>query len=226
MAKLALDIATSTGWAVLCDGDLTARLDHARLFAGQKLRRHRVAWASYPETDQTLIYGFWDLGASKESGFGFAAAKLLACLLELNKFVPIEYIYWEQRFPSQNFHTTDVLATLAGAVAIFCHNRRPRIAKHVENRDWAPHFIGHIEHRQAKRDARERKKQGDERASARPKLKSLSMERARAYGLTVQRDDESDAIGILDYSLLVSLKIKPPWRLDEVLQPILYLEAA
>lgn len=229
MNSLSLDIATSTGWSAICDGDATKRSGHWQLFAGQKLRKWRVNWRYFPEQDKSVGWGFWDLRGSEYAPFGYSAGKLLACLLELNKFVSIDRIFWEQRFPSTNFATGDLLASLGGAVAIFCFNRRPRVVKAVDNRHWSPHFIGRVEYTDTKARARRinkmRKEQGEDRkVSARKELKSLSEARARAYGFTIERDDESDALGILDYGLDINGTI-PPWRAGEVLQPMLSIEA-
>lgn len=230
LISLSLDIATSTGWSLICDGDVTQRNGHWQLFAAQKLRKWRVNWRYFPETNQSVGWGFWDLKGSEYAPFGYSAGKLLACLLELNKFVPVDRIFWEQRFPTANFNTGDLLATLGGAVAVFCFNRRPRVVKPVANDNWAPHFIGRVEHSDAKAKARRinkmRKEQGEVRkVSARNELKSLSVARARLYGFTIERDDEADALGMLDYGLDIN-GIIAPWRIGEVLQPTLMLETA
>ncbi len=228
--SLSLDIATSTGWALICDGDVTRRPGHWQLFAGRKLRKWRVNWRYFPEVDKSVGWGFWDLKGSEYTKFGYSVHSLLKCLLELNKFIPIDRIFWEQRFPSTNFQTGDVLAGLGGAVGVFCFAREYIAVKAVKNDNWAPHFIGRVEHSDAKAKARRinkmRKAQGEERkVSARKELKSLSEARARSYGFTIERDDEADAIGILDYGLDIN-GVVPPWRIGEVLQPVLLMEGA
>lgn len=224
MNRLTLDVATSTGWAMLCEGDLTKDPGHWQLFARQKLRKWRSTWIPFNDGAQTLGYGFWDLSASEYSGMGYSCAKLLDCLIELNKFCAVDELFWEQRFPSTNFKTGDALAMLGGAVGVFVQKRRPRRVEPIENSHWSPHFIGRMEYLSAKSKARALKKAGNDRASARAELKSLSMIRARSYGFAIQRDDESDAIGMMDYVVSQLSNMQPPWCAGETLRPVLTVD--
>ena len=68
---------------------------------------------------------------------------------------------------------------------------------------WRRHFIGKMP-----------------RGTKSKEWKDYAKERCLQYGWSVRTDDESDALGLLDYGCELR-GIVPPWRTDEVLRPIL-----
>ncbi|NUR78473.1 MAG: hypothetical protein HOQ28_19580 [Thermoleophilia bacterium] len=47
------------------------------------------------------------------------------------------------------------------------------------------------------------------------------MDRCRQLGFSPRYDDEGDALGILDHALDFHEHVRPPWRSQEVLRPML-----
>lgn len=192
------------------------------------LSKRSTGWALWDRDWEKPRYGTWTLG-SEFTNDGMTFAKLHRFLNDLYKVHAFEFLWYEEPItPAQlQGHTTIQTIHLAVGLAAhaqsFAHARRCRIAKAVNVEQWRKHFIGSDIANETKAKVRRARKAGDKRASARDKLKRLTVERCRLFGFYPDKDDAADAIGILDYCLHMN-GITPPWRANETLQPI--LEAA
>lgn len=98
-----------------------------------------------------------------------------------------------------------ILMGLAATVDCFCEEVGVRYFC-THQATWRRHFIGTMK-----------------RGTKKVDLKRLTMERCRQLGLSPQKDDEGDAIGVMDHRLS-QLGVIPPWRAANLLVPT--LEAA
>jgi len=183
------------------------------------LSKRSTGWAVWMGDDSAPRYGSWELG-SEYTGRGQTFAKLHANLLDLRAVSRFEALYFEEPLNPHklkghtNIDTLRVLSGLAAHAESFGHALGLRIVQGINIDSWRPAFIGRINSNEAKRKAKAAGK------SATDSLKSLTMERCRQLGLHPRNTDEADAIGILDYC--VSMRgVIPPWRAEEVLQPML-----
>lgn len=170
-------------------------------------------------------FGHWELG-SVFTDDGMVFSKLYRNLADLYAVAAFDYLYVEQTINPVQLagHTTisiiNMLAGLRATALQFAHDYRMRIVKEVALDHWRPAFVGRMEVNDAKAAARRARKEGNQKASAREDLKALCMARCRQLGMKPARDDEADAIGILDYACDL-LGIIPNWRANETLRPIL-----
>lgn len=183
------------------------------------LSKRSTGWAVWMGDDTAPHFGSWELG-SEYTGRGQTYAKLHANLLDLRAVSKFEALYFEEPLnPNKlkgqtNIDTLRVLSGLAAHAESFGHAIGLRIVQGINIDSWRPSFIGRINSAEAKRKAKAAGK------SATDSLKSLTVERCRQLGFNPRNTDEADAIGILDYC--VSMRgVIPPWRADEVLQPML-----
>lgn len=198
MKILALDLSKScTGWAVWHEGWDTARLGHWRL-GGE--------WSTNGDVFNALHRRLSELKAA--IGFG--------------------RLYIEQKVNPQNLQIISNYQTIAlmGGLEAYAEGfaaayRMPYRAINVSS--WRGDFIGKDVDGTIKAAVRRRnkmaKEHGGKRESASDKLKLATMERCRQLGFSPRKQDEADALGILDYQMQL-LKITPPWRQNEVLQPM------
>ena len=183
------------------------------------LSKRSTGWAVWMGDDSPLQYGSWELG-SEYTGRGQTFAKLHANLLDLRAVSRFEALYFEEPLnPTKlkgqtNIDTLRVLSGLAAHAESFGHALGLRIVQGINIDAWRPAFIGRINSNEAKRKAKAAGK------SASDGLKSLTIERCRQLGFTPRNTDQADAIGILDYCVAMR-GVVPPWRANEVLQPML-----
>lgn len=170
------------------------------------LSKRSTGWAVWPAGSDKPRYGHWVLGSEFTSD-GRTYCKLHQNLADLHQVVPFEHIYYEEPLRPEmmqgntNIVTLRVLTGLAAHACSFAEAYSLRTVKAVNISTWRADFIG-------------RQKRGTKRET----LKSLTMERCRQLGFAPRRDDEADALGILDYACTASGVI-PPWRANEVLRP-------
>lgn len=183
------------------------------------LSKRSTGWAVWMGDDTAPRYGSWELG-SEYTGRGQTYAKLHANLLDLRAVSRFEALYFEEPLnPNKlkgqtNIDTLRVLSGLAAHAESFGHAMELRIVQGINVDSWRPAFIGRVNSSEAKRRAKAAGK------SATDSLKALTMERCRLLGFHPRNTDEADALGILDYC--AGLRgVVPPWRADEVLQPML-----
>lgn len=170
------------------------------------LSKRSTGWAIWPEGSETARFGHWVLGSAYTSDGG-TYAKLHQCMGELYQVVAFEHVFIEEPIHPANLsgHTNiDTLRVLAGIAAhaeSFAEAFGIRTFRRINVSSWRRDFIGP-------------QKRGTKRAT----LKSLTMERCRQLGFNPRRDDEADALGLLDYACTLR-DVIPPWRVDEVLRP-------
>jgi hypothetical protein len=172
------------------------------------LSKRSTGWACWMEGDENPHYGTWVLGSEFTSD-GQTYAKLHACLLDLRALSRFEHIYYEEPLRPEtlqghtNIDTLRVLAGLAAHAESFGYAVGCRSVSAVHMASWRRHFIGSMP-----------------RGTKTKLLKEYARERCRTYGWSTANDDEADALGLLDYGC--ELKgIRPPWRADEVLRPVI-----
>lgn len=178
------------------------------------LSKRSTGWACWNGESERPIYGHWRLG-SEFTTDGAVFAKLHSEMNALFRVQRYDVIYFEEPIhPAQlsghtNAKTIRLAAGLAAHVESFAYAVCCRRVEAINVQTWRKDFIG-----------RQSIPKGGKRGDARNLLKELTIERCRQLGFTPQRDDEADAIGILDYALGLN-GIVPPWRKDEVLRPML-----
>lgn len=189
------------------------------------LSKTSTGWAVWQEGWKKPRYGHWVLG-SEWTTRGGTFAKLHQCMSELYQVCPYEFLFIEEPIsPAQlqggtTINTLRIASGLAAHAESFAHAMRVRRIQEVNVSSWRGDFIGRVDNNAAKARARQAKKEGDKRASARDELKALTIERCRQLGFSPRKNDEADAIGILTYGLLIS-GITPPWLAEETLKPLL-----
>lgn len=233
MNYLALDLSKSrTGFAIYFDGDVEELFDAPgwQTLAKWRISKRSNSWAAYDLPTggiASIMYGSWVLGTEYTTRGGVFDA-LQRHLADLHAIVPFEQVYVEEPItPGQlqggtTVNTIRLAIGLASAAETFCHVFKQRTEfpdgvrgyHEINISAWRADFIGKIENQAAKAKAKHAGK------SATDQLKRLVMERARQLGLPVRYNDESDAIGILTYGILLSGKT-PPWIAEETLRPIL-----
>lgn len=172
------------------------------------LSKRSTGWAAWPAGSDAPIYGHWVLGSQFTSD-GRVFACLHRNLAELRQVVPFDFMAIEDPLhPAQltghtNIDTLRLLTGLAAHAESFADAVGLRGFRRINVASWRRDFIGS-------------QKRGTKRAT----LKALTIERCRQLGFAPMRDDEADALGLLDY--LCSLRdVVPPWRAGEVLRPML-----
>ena len=154
------------------------------------------------------IYGHWQLGSQYTSD-GKVFVKLHQQMSDLRRVVcRFDAIYFEEPLRPEmlsghtNIDTLRVLTGLASHVESFAA-AMSITAMRINISSWRKFYIGKMPRTTKSKD-----------------WKAYSMERSLQLGFKPKRDDEADALGILDYSC--ELKgITPPWRTHEILRPML-----
>lgn len=194
-------------------------------FLALDLSKRSTGYALWDRGWEKPIFGHWQLGSEYTSD-GQTFTKLHRCMGDLFKIAAFEFLYYEEPItPAQlqgftTIQTINLAVGLAAHAQSFGHAKRCRIIKAVNIETWRKYFIGTDLSNEAKAVARRKRKAGDNKASARDALKGLTIARCNQLGFDPRKDDEADAIGILDYALELN-GIVPPWRSDEVLRPMM-----
>ena len=98
-------------------------------------------------------------------------------------------------------HAIKLAAGLIAHVESWGYARDVGVVHAVNMKSWRRQFFGRVPAK-----------------STRGGLKDMSMERCRQFGWRPRNDDQSDALGILDYAASF-MGIQPIWRQRETLQP-------
>jgi hypothetical protein len=177
-------------------------------FLSLDLSKRSTGWAVWAEGSDAPRYGHWVLGSEFTSNGG-TFCKLHQNLADLHALTKFEHIAFEDPIhPAQlhggtNIDTLRVLSGLAAHAESFGEAYRMRSVSRINVSTWRKDFIGRQSRKLRSKD-----------------LKDLTEERCRQFGWKPRRNDEADALGILDYSISVR-GICPPWRADQVLRPML-----
>ena len=128
---------------------------------------------------------------------------------DLYQAYPFDIVYYEEPIalgPGAHRTNRDTVFTLIGLAAhadSFFEAKNVRKYRSVNQSSWRRHFIGSMK-----------------RGTKTKQLKEYAMERCAQLGMTPQKHDEAEAIGVLDYMCEME-RIMPPWRSQEVLrQPL------
>lgn len=172
------------------------------------LSKRSTGWACWMPGDENPHYGSWVLGSEFTSD-GQTYCKLHERLMDLRRLSRFEHIFYEQPLQQQmltghtNIDTLRVLTGLAAHTESYAHAVGLRSVMAINQSSWRKFFIGRMP-----------------RGTKTKAWKDYSRERCLHYGWSTRTDDEADALGILDYGC--ELKgIRPAWRADEVLRPML-----
>lgn len=187
------------------------------------LSKSCTGWAFWRPGDNRALLGHFSCGSSMSSN-GDCFAKLQGRLHELHMALGFERMVWEQKINPQNLQAISNYQTIALLGGLEAHAesfaavfRIPARAVNVSS--WRPDFLGRDEIAGVRQAVREREKREGKKIGASDALKVATMERAKQFGHSPRKQDEADALGILDYELLMR-GITPPWRQTEVLQPM------
>jgi hypothetical protein len=147
-------------------------------------------------------FGHWVLG-SEFTTTGQTFVKLHRNLSELMALTgQFETVTYEEPLllgPAAGNTSAETQLLLIGLMAhteSFCAAKRIRRCQYVNQASWRKHFIGSMK-----------------RGTKRTDLKALVMERCREHQWHPRKDDEADALGILDYALHIQ-NIEVPWRFN------------
>jgi len=183
------------------------------------LSKRSTGFAAWQDGWDEPRYGIWELGTVFTSE-GRTFVKLHTRLDEVRKVVcRFDHLFYEEAInPASlsghtNIETLRVLSGLCAHAESYGYARKVRTHR-INISTWRKDFIGSMEITDARRRAKAR---GE---SATGELKSLTMERCRQYGWSPRKNDEADALGVLDYGC-TQLGIVPPWRVNETLRPML-----
>ena len=167
--------------------------------------------------DSCIASGHWVLG-SEFTSRGAVFRKLRENIVDLYRVNQIDALFYEDpinMLPKKrtaedqsggnivrtNKESILLAAGLSGMVDCLGEEIGARVIRAVNMATWRSHFIGRIQ-----------------RGTKRVELKDYAMQRCRQLGFRPQRDDEAEAIGILDYACS-ALGIQPYWTVNEVLRP-------
>ena len=177
------------------------------------LSKKSTGWAQWKPGWEKPIFGHFTVGSS-HSTVGQVCAALHRELAAIHTVTPVKYGIIEKPLTAAQIkgntdaETLFMLAALAGHAHSFAYAMgwRGQHVTEVNISSWRRHFLGS-------------QKRGTKSAT----WKRLAEERCRQFGWSPHKDDEADALGILDYALHlpgIGIAETPPWRAAETLQPM------
>ena len=176
------------------------------------LSKSNTGWARYCTGDARPSYGSVKLGTGWTDRIGMMR-KLYMHLTDLSAFGEPDAVFYEGPLPgnAQSTEKNNRNANANCALVEFYYGSAKRIrVQEVHNLTWKRHFF----------DPNIPKRVKDEigKSVRNPSYdpKALSLAACKALGLSPENHDEADALGILDYALMLE-KITPPWRAELVL---------
>lgn len=170
------------------------------------LSKSSTGWAFWERGTDNAKHGTKVLGSEMTTN-GATYIKLHTWLSEMHLVFQFDAIYFEQTVTPDhlrghtNAETLLLLAGLSEHTKSFAEAYGIRLIKSVKPDDWLKFYCGR-----------------SMRFQKRKLRKQYSMERSRQLGFNPRRDDEADALGILDYACELN-GITPPWRQNEILRP-------
>jgi hypothetical protein len=187
------------------------------------LSKSCTGWAYWEDGYEHAVLGHFACGGAYSSR-GDCYAKLQSELNALHIALGFDRMVWEQKISPQNLGGITNYETIALMGGLEAHAesfaavfRIPCRAVNVSS--WRPDFLGRDEIAGLRAKVKEREKAEGKKIGMSDVFKIATMERARQFGHAPRKPDEADALGVLDYELLTR-GITPPWRLYEVLQPM------
>lgn len=172
-------------------------------FVALDLSVKSAGWASWSEGQERPVSGCWTLA----EGLQWAArayVRLQRNLRDLHQVTPITSIVYEDSLPAEKLHGQTSRETLKALVGLTEHVESFGEAFGIKTRytnqaTWRRHFLGAMK-----------------RGTRTPDLKAFAMQRCRELGFEPSRHDEAEALGILDYQVMLA-GITPPWRMQHSL---------
>ncbi len=170
------------------------------------LSKRSAGWACWGPKDSQPAHGFWVLGTEMTSR-GMTFRHLYQNINGLHALGKIDAVFYERPLnlgPGAGNTNADTLNTLIGLAMhaeSWAEAARCRIIRDVHQATWRKHFIGSMP----------KPKKGE---GSTEKLKALAVQRCNELGFRVERHDQAEAIGILDYAC-DALDITAPWRAHE-----------
>jgi hypothetical protein len=177
------------------------------------LSKRSTGWALYADGDERLSFGTWKLG-DETTSLGHTFLRLHQKIHEAHTQEPITHFFYEDSLMQSAVtgHSSAGTIRLLGGLCMHVESiaaaKRARMVCPVNMSSWRKHFIG-----------------PQRRGTDRKEFKALVIERCHQLGFKPRNDDESDAIGILDYACDFTGLI-PPWRKNETLRPPLGMKRA
>jgi len=179
-------------------------------FLALDLSKRSTGFAIWDDTMERPILGCWELGSELTSA-GTSFIRLHQRMNDLHMVTPFDNVLYETPLnlgPGAGITNADTIFALVGLAAhvdSFCEAKSVRKYRTANMSSWRGHFLGSIPRGPIK------DRFGNKLKRKPIDWKSLSMERAREFGMEPRRHDEAEAFGILDYQ--VDLEgITPPWR--------------
>lgn len=173
-------------------------------FVALDLSIRSTGWAAWTAGQALPSYGIWNL-ASHIDHSPKAFVRLHQSLLELHKQDPIESLVFEEPIPPGQLQGHTNIETIVGAVGLATHAMSFAEALGIRKRAipitaWRRNFFGSIP-----------------RGTKSADLKHMAMTKCRELGFEPSKHDAAEALGILDYQLLVE-GVLAPWRKTHVLE--------
>lgn len=174
-------------------------------FLALDLSKRSSGWAYFAQGADRAFHGVWDKLASEYTeDRGQTFYKLFEALTHQHQAMPFDVIYAEDlinhlaRAVATNAESVRIAAGLAATVELFAYTYRCRL-QWINMATWRKHFLGKFN-----------------RKSQRIDLKFLALQRCKELGFRPQKDDDAEALGLLDYALSVE-GITAPWHALEPL---------
>lgn len=173
-------------------------------FLALDLSKRSTGFALWEEGMARPACGTWELG-SKLTGSGLTFLRLHQRINDIHIVSPIDCLAYEKPLDpgtlgrTSNFDIAFVLIGLAAHVESYAEAKGIRQVSAVHQATWRRHFVGSMK-----------------RGTRKMTLKDFAVERCRQLGIETRKDDEADAVGILDYTLSIA-GITPPWRMENAL---------
>lgn len=164
------------------------------------LSKRSTGWACWSDDGSKPIFGTWVLGSEYTSP-GQVYCELHKQISALHSLGKINRIFHEQQInhlphaQKTNLEAIEMAACLIGHVHSWSYAMGIREPVPVNMKTWRKSFHANLP-----------------KALQRVELKAESVKEAKALGFNVRNDDESDAIGILDWAVTRHLGLNAPWR--------------
>lgn len=172
-------------------------------FVGLDLSIKSTGWASWREGQDRPVSGIWKLAEGLEWA-PRAFLRLHQNLMDLHRTEPIDSILYEEPLNmamlnrANNPAIPQALIGLASHVDSFAEAIGCKV-RQTHQATWRRHFIGAMK-----------------RGTKKVDLKRMAMIRCRELGFEPAKDDEAEALGVLDFEIYLA-GITPPWRMQNVL---------
>jgi hypothetical protein len=162
-----------------------------------------TGFAFWQSDSERAVIGHWKL-ADKMKWRAGGFVRLHKHLLEIHRETSIDHIVYEEPLSQASLTGRSNIETIETQVGLAAHVQSFAAAvkateTQIHQATWRRHFVGVIP-----------------RGTKRVDLKAMAFKRARELGFDPACDDESDALGLLDFMLSTN-GVLPPWRREAIL---------